>query len=121
MQRRNVALDGAVRLHGDESALVPSLSSGASKSEVLGVHLGKDHGYIRRPAVRGVVRHHGRLGLGVAFLQRSGFVLRHVHAQKMKSNRVGHLIEVSGVPHDIPAADSGMGAVIAQRPATASA
>ncbi len=79
VERGDVALERAVRLHGDEAALRSEAAAlRDDELRVLRVHLGDHHRHVGRRAVRGVVRDERRLVLGVRVLERARLVLGHV-------------------------------------------
>ena len=78
-QRRNIALERAVRFDGDESALCAEpLSLRLDYVGVIGVELGDYHRNIGREAVCAVVRNNGALRLRVFELKRLYLILVHV-------------------------------------------
>ena len=101
VQGGGIGLDGAVGLDGNEAALgAQALALGGDDLQVLRVHLGHHHGHILRPAVGGVVGHHGALGLGIALLQSADLVLLHIHGTEHKVHHAGDLFHIGlGVHH----------------------
>src|SRR5512146_1133923 len=70
VERRDVALDRAVRLHRDEAAARPEPTAlRLDDHRVARVDLRDHHRDVGRPAVRGVVRDHRRLRAGVVLLE----------------------------------------------------
>ena len=101
MQGRNIALEGAVALHGHKAPLgAQTLALGVDDGDMLGVDLRHHHGDILRPAVGGVVGDDGALQLGVLFLQSPDFLFLHVHGAETKIYHVGQLLGVRlGIQH----------------------
>ena len=90
MQRRNVALQAAIGLDGDETApCAETAALGVEDADVLGVDLRHDHRHIRRPAVGGIVGDNGALQPCIALLQFTDLVLPHVHSAENKIDHRG--------------------------------
>ena len=107
MQGGDVALEGAVGLHGDEAPLrAQTLALMGDHGQVLRVDLRHHHGDVLRPAVGGVVGDDGALQLGVALLQGPDLVFRHIHGAEAEIHQRGDLFRVRhGVHHhEIPGA-----------------
>ena len=102
MERRDVALQAAVGLDGDEAALrAEALALGGDDFEVLGVYFGHDHGHVGGPAVGAVVGDDGALELGVGLLEGDDLLLLHIHGGEDEIHLRGDGLHVAdGVLHD---------------------
>ena len=92
MQRRNIALQAAIGLDGDEAALrAETAALRLDDADVVGVQLRDDHRHIRRPAVRGIVGDDGTFEPRIALLQCADLVLFHVHGAEHEIDHGGEL------------------------------
>ena len=97
-ERGNIALDRAVRLDGDEApGGAEPLLLARDDVEVRRVDFGDHHRDVAAPAVRGVVRDHGDLRLGVALLEGEDVGFRHVDRTEDEVDGVGDLFDLGGV------------------------
>ena len=95
MQGGNVALEGAVALHGDEAPLgAQALALGLNDFNVLRIQLRHHHRHVVRPAVGGVVGDDGALQLGVPLLQGPDILLLHVHGAEAEVHLGGQFLRV---------------------------
>ena len=95
VQGRDVALEGAVALHGDEAPLraqAPAL--GLDDLQVVRVDLRHHHGYIVGPPVGGVVGDDGALQPGVPLLQGPDLLLLHIHGAEAEVHHGCQLLRV---------------------------
>ena len=89
-QRRksgNIALNGAVRLNGNKSALCSeTLFLRVDNRRVIRVYLGDNHRNIGCETVRGVIRHNGAFRFCVSLLESLYFVLLHINRAEYEIN-----------------------------------
>ena len=121
VQSWHVGLEGAVALYRHKAPLGPQPPAlGVDEADVVRVDLRHHHGHVLRPAVGAVVGDHGALQLGVALLQLPDLLLLHIYGAKYKIHLPSRSASVWASRTTRPLASSGIGAVMAQRPSTAS-
>ena len=98
VDRGGVALNGTVRLHRHETAGgAQTLLLELDDLGMLGIDLRNDHGDIRGPAVRAVIRHHGDLVLRVFVLDLTDLFFLHVDCAEHEVHVRGHGVNVADV------------------------
>ena len=101
VQRRNIGLDGAVGLDGDEPhASAQAAALVLDDAGMLGVELGDDHGHVGRAPVRGVVGDDGRLQAGAGILELAYGGLGHVDGAEAEVDALADGGGVGRVDHD---------------------
>ena len=101
MDRRYIALQGAVGLDGDEASLgAEALSLRFDDLDVVGVDLRDHHRHVRREAMRRVVGNDRALRLGVFFLERLDLVLLHIDSAEAEVDLCGYLFHILRIHDD---------------------
>ena len=101
MDGRYVALDGAVRLHGDKSGFgAQPFALRFDHLDMPRVDFRDDHRNVRGPAMGRIVGNDGRAGFCVRFFQRLNFILFHIDRAKNEIDLIGHFIHFRSVLHD---------------------
>ena len=100
VQGRDIALQAAVGLDGDEAALgTQALALSGDDVDVVGVDLRHDHRHIRSEAVCAVVGDDGAFCLGVSLFQSLDLVLRHIDGAEDKVHLRGDLLHLGCIQH----------------------
>ena len=85
MQGRHIALQAAIGLDGDETALgAQTLALGRDDLDMVGIDLRYHHGNVRGETMGTVIGDHRALCLGVCFLQCFDLVLGHIDSAENK-------------------------------------
>ena len=93
MQRRRIALDGAVRLHRNKAPLrAQALFLIWDHLGVLRVQFRDHHRHVRRPAVGAVVGDNGRFRLRISLLDRPDLLFSHIDGAEYKIDLGRHLL-----------------------------
>ena len=95
MERGDIALQGAVGLHRDKSALCAKASAlRVNNSDVVGIDLRHDHRNVISPAMGGIIGNNGTFQLGVALLQCPDLFLFHIHGAETEIHGGSQLFRI---------------------------
>ena len=96
VQSRNIALQTAVGLDGDEAPLgAQTLALRGDDFDMVCIDFRHNHGDVLSPAMGGIVGNHRALQLGVALLQGFDLILFHIHGAEYEIDHGGDFFCIS--------------------------